>query len=809
MGAEPELTTGHPPYLHVLPIHQFERMENRFFASLLTLPMAFTLAFLGLLSSTATACQEDRSPDKLGKVEFVRDIQPILRDHCYDCHAGENEEGGLNLAIKSRALEGGDSDSPLVAGDSKKSLMFQLVTGVDKDRMMPPEGNKPLSAKQIETLKNWIDQGAKWPAGTDVIDPKMDRAQRHWAFQRLQNVKVPNQKETHHWIQTSIDSFVWHRLASSGLRPAKPADARTLVRRLYFDLIGLPPSAQQISHFIRAHRENPKSAIQQLVDKLLESPQYGERWGRHWLDVARYADSDGQESDMDRPHAYTYRDFVIQSLNDDMPYDQFVRWQIAGDEYEPENDAAISATGFLTAGPAFKLPDSFLESERLMNRYNELDDVIGTLGSGLLGMTVACARCHDHKYDAFSAKEYYQLLGVFHSGDRTTAELPSGKKAFIFRDFDTERRTTWLFRRSDFYDREIEVDLGFPQLLSAGPTAKDYWERAKKDYQKLGKPRSTLQRRALADWITNTEQGGGALLARVMVNRIWHHHFGKGLVGTTSDFGVRGDPPTHPQLLEYLAHQFANNGWNIKSLHRLILTSSVWQQSSTRDSWDPRGPQIDPANQLLWRMRPLRLEAEALRDSMLFVSQTLNLQAGGPGFKPYIAPEANLARNIKGEGYPKNARDDASTRRRSIYMFHKRLIPYPMFQAFDRPDLMTSCARRQNTTVAPQAMVILNDRFVRAVARDFAKKILAGLNRSGAPIEGAKLDKGQAEVMIGQAFEAAFARLPTSKEVNFARQFIQSQTAARQKRNEKDPQLESVTDFCQSLFGLNEFIYVD
>jgi mono/diheme cytochrome c family protein len=736
-------------------------------------------------------------------VDFLRDIQPIFRSNCYECHSGNTEEGGLNLGIKAKVLLGGESGQAIVSEKSRESLLIQLVSGADEDRVMPPAGNKRLTEQQINLLSDWIDQGAEWPEDANVVDPKLDRAKTHWAFQRLASVDPPAQMSDDKWSKGPIDRFVMHRMRNAGLRPSQPADARSLVRRLYFDLIGLPPTPEQTHQFTLAHSKDPDSAIENLVDQLLESPRYGERWGRHWLDVARYADSDGQEADQDRPHAYTYRDFVIQAFNDDMPYDQFVRWQIAGDEIEPENDAAVSATGFLTSGPAFKLPDSFLESERLSNRYNELDDVISTLGSGFLGITVACARCHDHKYDAFSAKEYYQLLGVFHSGDRVTAKLPSGKEGFFFRDFDDKRRDTWLFRRSDFYDREIEVGIGFPAMLSSGVQADDYWKKAKQDYDEIGQAKSTMQRRALADWITDTRQGGGALLARVIVNRVWHHHFGNGIVGTTSDFGVQGDSPSHPQLLEHLTHDFVDKGWKIKSLHRKILTSAVWRQASTRGAADEKGDKLDPGNQLLWRMTPQRLEAEAIRDAMLAVSETLNLQAGGPGFKPYISPEANLARNIKGEGYPKNAKDDASNRRRSVYMFHKRLIPYPMFQAFDRPDLMTTCSRRQNTTVAPQAMVILNDRFVRNVARDFAKLLVEGEADNSLPPE------DQLQPIIEKAFETSFARLPTTTEIETSIQFIEAQTKARTERAETEPRIEALTDFCQSLFGLNEFIYVD
>ena len=776
--------------------------------------LVFLLIGLALLDGIVNGQQisQDESDKNVGvligselnrPVDFLNDIQPLFREYCFECHAGMTEEGGLNLAIKSKALAAGEGSVIFSKGNSKDSLLMHLVEGRDENRLMPPAGKKRPSQKQIQTLRKWIDEGAIWPDDADVLDPKMDRARSHWAFQRLKTETVPMDNEDDQWSKGPIDRFIHQKLDVAGIRPASPANEKTLARRLYFDLIGLPPTPEQLNHFLEDYHNNSEMAIRDLVDELLDSPRYGERWGRHWLDVARYADSDGQESDQDRKHAYTYRDFVIKAFNDDMPYDQFVRWQIAGDEFEPENDAAVAATGFLTAGPAFKLPDSFIESERLLNRYNELDDVISTLGSGLLGITVACARCHDHKYDAFSAKEYYQLLGVFHSGDRVTAKLPSGKEAFFFKDFDSERRKTWLFRRSDFYDREIEIPIGFPAVLSLGAEASEYWQNAKSAYASLGEPQSTLQRRALAEWITDTQRGGGALLARVIVNRVWQHHFGRGLVPTTSDFGVQGDPPSHPELLEYLTNEFVSSGWQIKSLHRQILTSAVWQQSSAKDALDSRGFEVDPNNQLLWRRNPQRLEAEAIRDAMLTLSDTLNLETGGFGFKPYISPDANQARNIKGEGYPKNAPDDASTRRRSIYMFHKRLIPYPMFQAFDRPDLMVSCARRQNTTVAPQAMVLLNDRFVRSVARDFAQLLLKSFENES------RTDPEVLGAIAREAFVRSFGRSPSQSELERSRQFIAERILVRKDREETEHQLESVADFCQALFGLNEFIYVD
>ena len=756
--------------------------------------------------SPATETEPHRRPGAVvpaaveRQVNFVADVQPILSQHCYECHSTGNEEGGLNLAIKKRVMEGGEHGPVFVKGDSLASPIVQLVSGVIDDRQMPPEGNERLNAQEIGILRAWIDQGSIWPIGADVLDPRLERAREHWAFQRLQTIEPPAAHARGQWPRTDIDVFIAEQWKANQLTPSEPLPAKPLARRIYFELIGLPPTPTQTERFEASFRDDPIAATKELVDQLLNSRHYGERWGRHWLDLARYADSDGQESDRDRPHAYHYRDFVIQALNDDMPFDQFVRWQIAGDEYEPDNAPAVAATGFLTAGPNSKLEETFLERERLFNRYNELDDVISTLGTSMLGLTFGCARCHDHKYDAFSTREYYRLLSVFHSGDRKKGKLPNGEKGLIFQDFDTEVRTTWLFRRSDFYDRELQVKLGFPAVLSTGRDANEYWADAKAAVQE---PTSTLQRRALADWITDVEHGGGALLARVIVNRIWQHHFGHGLVRTESDFGVRGEAPTHPQLLEYLAQQFVAGGWKLKPLHRKILGSAVWQQGASRQTTKnstgqelPDPSEIDPENHLLWKMSPRRLEAEVLRDAMLAVSGTLNLQAGGPGFKPYIPPEANLARNIQGGDYPKDAKDDATTRRRSIYMFHKRLVPYPLFQAFDRPDFLVSCARRQNTTVAPQAMALLNDRFVRTCATDFAERLL-------------EVGGEDNECVVRESFELAFSRVPTATETEASVNFIQSQEQRRNARQESDVRKAAVADYCHTLFGLNEFIYVD
>ena len=500
-----------------------------------------------------------------------------------------------------------------------------------------------------------------------------------------------------------------------------------------------------------------------------------------------------------------------------------------------------------------------MEEEKLRGRANELDDMVSTTSQAFLGLTLACARCHDHKYDPLPTRDYYRLMRVFNGGDRgevplaplsevkvhraamaawklksdkatkardawlkqaninikdkdSIASLPADQKAhwdelerrvnvlskrqptalpsaFAFADFGAEPRESWFFERGDFMARNEKMDLGFLTVLMNGKTADDYWKDARAS--KL-RDDSTQQRRALADWMTDLDHGAGTLLARVMVNRVWQHHFGEGLVRTVNDFGTRGELPTHPELLEWLTKEFIESGWSLKHLHRLIVNGTTYQQGTALNEHNAN---IDPDNRLLWRRRPLRLESEILRDTMLSVSGTLNLTMFGPSFKPPIPSEAMQARNEKNP-YPKNAKDTSETRRRSIYMFHKRVVQYPLMQAFDAPDAQSSCGRRMNTTVAPQALALLNDPFVRLRAKELAQRVET---QAG----------GDVEAQVRHLFQLCLSREPNPGEVTDATTFLVAQTEARQQRTEKDPATAALTDFCQSLFGLNEFIYID
>ena len=807
---------------------------------------------------------------------FVREIQPILATYCVKCHGPEKQKGGLRLDQKAAAFKGGDSGEPsIVPEQSAQSRMIQLVTSTDAAERMPPEADA-LNPADIDTLRKWIDDGADWPvndlsrAATRAEMVVTDEDRNHWSFRPLQTVTPPAIADPL-WNQTPVDQFIRHAQAAKGLTPAGPANAAKLIRRVYFDLIGLPPVLDEADEkFTEARRGveiDPSNLLRKpeafstLVDQLLASPHYGERWARHWLDVARYADSDGQEGDADRPNAWQYRDFVVRSFNDDLPYNTFVRWQLAGDEIAPDNPGAIAATGFIVAGNSTTL-NVAMEEEKLRNRANELDDMVSTTAQALLGMTLACARCHDHKYDPLPTRDYYRMMCAFNGGDRTDVpladpqtvkaqnaamdawqqEFDAAKKkrddrfkrdpktdekdflatlsgddqaawkelnssvqlidsrkpaalptAFAFADFAPEPRETWFFERGDFLARNERMRLGFLTVLTRDKTAEDFWDAA---IAAKTRDDSSQQRRAMAEWIADTDHGAGALLARVIVNRVWQHHFGEGLVRTVSDFGTRGELPTHPELLEWLAADFVQSGWSLKHLHRRIVNSATYRMGSAANA---ENAAIDPENRFLWHRRPLRLESEALRDSMLAVAGTLNTEMFGPGFKPPIPGEAMQARNVKNP-YPRDIEDTPATRRRSIYMFHKRVVQYPLMLAFDAPDAQVSCGRRVNTTVAPQALALMNDPFVRLRATELAKRLRADVG-------------DDADDQIRRAFQLGLARPPAGAEVAAAQSFLTDQTAARKSRdanmNDETARQLAMADFCQMVFSLNEFIYVD
>jgi mono/diheme cytochrome c family protein len=845
-----------------------------------------------------------------GAADAVAEARSILTANCQKCHGPTKQKGGLRFDSREGLLAKGDSGSPAITpGKAASSEVIRRVTAKDAAERMPSEG-AALTAAQIDTLRKWIDAGATWskngtslsgPAKSELVVTDDDR--RHWGFKPLANVQPP--PGTGDRILTPIDRFIFAGLAAKALSPTPPAAPRVLIRRITFDLTGLPPTPDDVEAFDRA--EDADAAYEALVDRLLASPHYGERWGRHWLDVARYADSSGYESDIDRKNAYHFRDFVIKALNEDMPFDEFVRRQVAGDEIAPDDPWAVAATGFLAAGPGETLPDNLLEEERQRLRYNELDDMVSTTGAALLGLTVGCARCHDHKFDPIPTRDYYRLLAGLHSGNRanvplgTRAEVeraartrtdwdkkrkaaendlkkwlaeqrtalgpkirsakteklplsdaertvlrmepnsPEAKalakkheralavtddevrnaaddmarrrgeelagrlaelkkeepktvpSALAFKDFGPKPAASWLFQRGDFHDHTIPVELGFLTVLTRGKPATDYWKDAK---AAADRGDTTYQRRAIAAWVADADRGAGPLLARVIVNRIWQHHFGEGLVRTPNDFGARGDYPTHPELLEWLADNLVAHGWKLKRLHRMIVLSAAYRQGST---FDPQKSTADPDNRLLWRMRPRRLEAEGLRDALLAVSGTLNTEMHGPAVRAPIPTDAMVARNLK-DPYPQDIPDTSAVRRRSVYLFHKRVIPHPLLQAFDAPDAQQCTGRRASTTVVPQALTLLNDPFVRARASDFAARLV-------------KESGDDSAKCVEHAYRLAFGRTPSGVELTAGVEFLKAQERDRSSRRptaEPDEvRRPTLTDYCQVLFGLNEFLYVD
>ena len=616
-----------------------------------------------------------------------------------------------------------------------------------------------------------------------------------WSFRPLQRVEPPAVSDPA-WSGSPIDRFLRAAQEAKGLSPAPPAERRVLVRRAYFDVIALPPTPAELREAIE---DASPDWYGRLVDRLLASHHYGELWGRHWLDVARYADSDGYEADGDRPTAWRYRDFVIRALNSDMPYDQFVRWQLAGDELAPPSGSGTYTAEFARSGTGFLASATVImgtvgtKRYHEQNRYNELDDMLSTTGSAFLGLTVGCARCHDHKFDPISAREYYRLLAAFTTTRRDPLPkppLPGGEAnkveakdlvgpALGITDASPTPATSYLLARGDVDAKVQEVTLGFPAVLTPPDTdgSPDRWLAP---HPASTGAATTRQRAALGAWITDAEHGAGALAARVIVNRIWQHHFGEGLVRTPGDFGTQGDRPIHPELLDWLASELVANGWRLKPIHRLILTSAAYAQGTTYDSSKAA---IDPENRLLWRRRPLRAEAEVMRDAILAVSGSLRRDVGGPAIKPALPPETAAGRDKDGIARP--AEDGPEQWRRTVYLFTKRSRLTPMLTTFDAPNAAESCARRTVSTVPTQALALLNDPFVRNQAKRFAARCLAETERTPA-------------AQIRHAYVLALGREPSEQETRRAAEFL-GRTVDE----------ETMTDLCHVLFTTNEFAYVD
>jgi cytochrome c553 len=708
--------------------------------------------FLASLVLTAFACGSERMQAFAAppaSVDFQRDVRPILEKRCFECHGAETQESGLRLDVRESLLKGGKSGRPAVLpGQSGKSRLIEVVSGQDKKVSMPPDGAR-LSAAEIETLRAWIDRGAEWSASkpaiaapkTAIAAPKT-QSDEFWSFRPVRAPKAALAGRG--WNSSPIDAFIAAKLQTSGLSASPPADRRTLIRRLSLDMLGLPPSPREMADFLS---DRDPLAWERLVDRVLASPHFGERWARHWLDVVRFAETDGFETNIERPNAYHYRDYVIDALNADKPYDRFVFEQIAGDAVGED-----AATGFLVGGPCdlVKSPDIVLTRTQ---RLDELTDMINTTGTAFLGLTLGCAKCHDHKFDPISQRDFYAVEAVF-SGVRHGDRRAANSSLVVYGGrFEEPAAVHRLFRGDPMLPRE-----------PVGPGAVAWLGR-------LEIPETSPEqkrRMALARWIARPEN---PLTARVIVNRVWHYHFGRGLVDTPSDFGHHGAVPSHPELLDWLAGELVQSGWSLKHIHRLILTSSTYRQSAAPR---PDALKADATARLLWRFPPRRLEAEAIRDSILTASGVLNERMGGPGFSAF---ERNT--NYVRVYAPKEQFGPAEFRR-MVYMLKVRMEQDAVFGAFDCPDAGLVAPKRTQSTTALQALNLLNSRFI----LDQAELLSARIRREAGPQAGRELD---------QAFAVVLERLPDDAERSAAGRLVKT---------------FGLPALCRALFNANEFLFL-
>jgi hypothetical protein len=861
------------------------------------------LATLAGVLLTSQAVAQTATPPS-----FARDVAPILGRNCLPCHGSMQKASSLDLTSRAGALKGGEkSGAAVVPGKSGESAVYRRITGQEQPAM--PLGGK-LSSKEIEVLRSWIDSGAEWDGEVKAVEKTFSARQKNWwAFRAPVSPAVPD------LAPHPIDALVKKVLLAKGLEQAPAADRRALLRRAWLDMLGLLPPPAEVEAFVN---DTSPDAWEKRVDQLLASPHYGERWGRHWLDVARYADSWGHIHDDDNPNAWRFRDYVIKAFNDDKPYNRFVVEQLAGDEVDNVTHETLIATSFHRIAPRVL----FREKQNPHYRYDYLDDMIGTTSRAFLGLTVSCARCHDHKFDPISQMDYYRMMAMFFSSvdynhplatpeeiaayDAKKSELETKiqavtreirrveepyREAAFQKKLDTlpedvriavrtvpEKRTegqrllatqvlsirnmvgrNLTLSEQDSAERdklqsqlrELRAQMPKPLPVAAGIRDGDYRftpdgpgdepvpgttaNRIKADFDgsyipvpgkayeppplyfpamvdpgkgKLIEPgflsiisgdapvkivppagkQSSGRRRALAEWIASPEN---PLTARVMVNRIWHYHFGRGIVATPSNFGRMGSLPSNPELLDWLATEFVRGGWSVKKIHKLILTSQTYQMASSfyRDA----NFQKDPDNIALWRFPTRRLESEIIRDAILSASGQLNTQAGGPPFFPAV-PKAAFV-EVARVGKWMLTKEEPATWRRSVYSYWKRARKSPMFEVFDQPDGMATCERRSSTTVPTQALTLLNDEFVLVQARHFAERVRQTAG-----------DDPAAETKT--AYGIALGRNPSPTELSGSVAFLRKQRAHHAAKQGTDPVMAALTDLTHVVLNLNEFLYV-
>ncbi len=673
------------------------------------LVIASPAVLIGLLAVRSLALSDEPNrTDKAFTADQIRlyesEVKPILTQHCLKCHgAGPKIRGGFRLDSREAVLRGGDLGPAASPGDPSHSLLVKAINYVELE--MPPAGKLP--AREIEILTRWVRDGLPWtsrspappgaPAGVSPARQKTARDDWSWRPVKRPVIRVGKNDA---WCPTPVDAFIRARLEAEGLEPAPPADRPTFIRRLSYDLTGLPPTPEEIDAFIA---DRSPDAFERLTERLLASPHYGEKWGRHWLDLVRFGETNGYERDSAKPFAWRYRDYVIASFNQDKPFDQFVREQLAGDEIAPGAAEALIATGFYRLGIWDDEP-----ADRELARYDGLDGILSTTAGVVLGMSINCARCHDHKVDPIPQRDYYRLLAVFHNvthsngKDLKKVKAADGTQIEVMSVAERGRAETHILLRGNPSLRGDRVEPGVPQILGGLSFASPNEPQ----------PRP---RQALAEWLTDAHN---PRTARVMANRIWQYHFGRGIVPTPNEFGGLGEAATHPELLDWLAAELIDGGWRMKRMHRAIVLSSAYRMSS-------RGSEIslarDPSNRWFWRFPMRRLTAEEVRDSILSVAGTLNLKAGGPPVYPPIPSEVMAGQSVPGQGWPVSPQSEAS--RRSVFVHVKRSLLVPILATHDAADTDLSCPVRYTTTVPTQALGLLNGSFANEQAARFAERL--------------------------------------------------------------------------------------
>ena len=706
-------------------------------------------------------------------VDFVRDIKPIFRDACFKCHGPDKDQGGFSLATKARAMEGGDEGAGILSGNSVASSLVHRIAAMDEDTAMPPEGER-LSSEQVGLIRAWIDQGAVWPASADETDPRATKAASHWSFKPLGRPEVPGRSDA--WITSPIDAFILTQLDEAKLRPAPPATKEALLRRVSFDLTGLPPSPEDMAAFAGDTRTD---AFATVVDRLLASPAYGERWARHWLDVVRYADSGGYETDIFYEQAWRYRDYVIRSFNEDKPYDRFLMEQVAGDELWPGQADMDDAVAVWTLGEWPNALDDYPD----MLEYVRRTDQVSTLSEATLGLTIGCANCHNHKYDPITQSDYFGMEAIFAASEtwnRNTGAKAWGKgerTAYRALRHAEKPLPIHLLTRGELTQPTRLIAPALPAFLAGGGALP------------IGPDEAKQRRAQLARWLVAPQN---PLPARVMANRIWQWHFGQALASTPNDLGTQGVPPSHPELLDWLASELRENGWSMKNLHRRILLSSTYQQSAIRDS---NAIAVDPQNRWLAGFPRRRLEAEEVWDHLHMVAGTLDTKSFGQPFVPKLSPEElhgmyDLENKLELK-WPVTPEQN----RRAIYILNRRSFRFPFFEAFDPPNTATSCPSRQTTTVPAQALTLLNNRIVGEQARAMAGRLSLGA--------------GNRESFVQRAWLLAYSRAANEGELRLALEFIARAEAAHLNSGATDARTAALVEFCIGVMNTTEFIYTN